>query len=330
MANRVVRDEIYYARFENNTDVINSTDPVVQAELAQTDADGLGANQFVLYEDMVNDYMATHTGDNSIVGNPPKWKVERHAKKAIQQLSYDTLRGVGSLEYELVDNLSVAVPQDTVSIYQVSYLDASGYLRPMQERRFSGNPNAYMQDDDGNYTYRTGGANDGERIQQTPSTTLTRYNDSFNERQDPGYNDYIYGSSINYEIYTSYYFGYGRRYGGRGEVANGNGTYFYDPQEGIIYFDSTLMGEHVVIEYVTDGLSNDTSQIKIHKFAEEAVYAFVNWKLATQDRRSTRGEKEMTRREWFNEKRRAKIRGWNINHNQIVWALRTGTQWIKT
>ena len=111
---------------------------------------------------------------------------------------------------------------------------------------------------------------------------------------------------------------------------NSNPTFVINKQEGVINFSSGMSGELVVIEYITDGLENeDPSQVMIHKFAEEFMYAYIKWcmlnnRVNVQEYIVRRAQKEKS-----SLLRNAKIRLSNINPRRLTMALRGKDNWIK-
>ena len=331
--NRVIRDEVYYAVFENNTEVLTSTDAAVQTDLATARDNGLGYAQFTTLEEVINSYMAAEVGEDLAVDNVPRHRVEFHAQRGLQELSYDILQSKGTLEYQLDSTLQIPVPQDAVKITQVSWVDELGFYHPVPRRRESGNPNAFLQDETtGDYIYQTGTSAadpiDGQRTEVT-SETITRFAEQEPSNVDSSFQNYYAGSNANYELYGSYNAYTGRRYGSNPETTQINGTYFYNPEEGVLYVDSGLSDAYIVIEYVTDGLNNDFSKIKIDKLAEEALYDYITWKLLRRKKGVNQYDKSDARNEFFTSKRRAKHRITGYQAIDLINVMRIGTKWIK-
>jgi hypothetical protein len=110
----------------------------------------------------------------------------------------------------------------------------------------------------------------------------------------------------------------------------GNPTYVINKQEGVINFSSGLAGKLIVLEYITDGLENeDPSQVSIHKFAEEFVYAYIKWCMLNNRVGVSQGVVVTAKREKSSLLRNAKIRLSNINPRRLLMALRGKDNWIK-
>jgi len=117
------------------------------------------------------------------------------------------------------------------------------------------------------------------------------------------------------------------RYGLNPATATGNGVFFIDNNKGLIYFSSNLTGKIVTLRYISDGVS--TSDIKVHKFAEEAVYKYIaHAVLAT---RSNTPEYLVARfkKERFAEIRKAKLRLTNLKSAELTQIMRGKSKTIK-
>ena len=53
-----------------------------------------GSYQYVSLEDIVNNFMLMYSGNHSLVNNEERFKIIFHAKRAIQELSYDVFKNL--------------------------------------------------------------------------------------------------------------------------------------------------------------------------------------------------------------------------------------------
>jgi len=118
------------------------------------------------------------------------------------------------------------------------------------------------------------------------------------------------------------------RYGLEPSHAQANGTYYIDDNSGLIHFSSNISGKTVILKYISDGLGTD-DEMKVHKFAEEAMYKWLMYGIL-----STRtGVQEYVIARYRKEKiaaiRRAKLRLSNIKLDEITQILRGKSKWIK-
>ena len=284
-----------------------------------------GYYQHIILSDLINNFMVSETGEGMILQNANRTQVEYHAQRAVQEFSYDTLRTVKSFETELEGSLNVIIPQDAVGIISVFWSDDSGYLHPLTHRRYSGNPDAPLQDSEGNYLYDS----EGDFMYADMSNTLRLFDNRTQSVTADAFYNYYAGSFENDELYDRYYSYYGRRFGSDPTQTNINGTYLYDEERGVIYIDNALSDSTIVIDYVSDGLGDDITQIRVHKFAEEGIYGYIRHKLIMNMLNLPLYEKQMAKKEYMAAKRRAKHRLSTLNPVQIAEAMRGKYKWIK-
>ena len=137
-------------------------------------------------------------------------------------------------------------------------------------------------------------------------------------------------SEINNDDYKddTYWPWRGERYGLEPSHAQINGSFFIDELQGKIHFSSNISGKTVILDYISDSLGTD-AEMKVHKFAEEAMYKWISCAIL-----STRiGIPEYAIRRYKKEKfaaiRQAKLRLSNIKLEEITQSLRGKSKWIK-
>ena len=69
--------------------------------------------------------MIAYVGDGKLIDHVAKSDVVFHAKRGLQEFSYDVLKTVKSQEIELGPSLSMPMPQDYVNYVKVCYIDLS-------------------------------------------------------------------------------------------------------------------------------------------------------------------------------------------------------------
>lgn len=121
---------------------------------------------------------------------------------------------------------------------------------------------------------------------------------------------------------------YGRRYGLESERAQINGSYYIDHRTGTIRFGSNLVGQTVVLEYLSDSLSSENMMI-IHKFAEEALYKYVQYNLASVRSYVPGNMLALLKKEARAAKRNAKLRLSNFKIEEFAQVLRNQNKFIK-
>ena len=96
---------------------------------------------------------------------------------------------------------------------------------------------------------------------------------------------------------------------GVGGGNNSGGYYTEDRKNNRFIFNSGLQGKTIVLEYISDGSSDEPNgEINIDPYLEEALMAFIHWRSIQRKRGIQQYEKESARREYYNEKRLAVAR----------------------
>ena len=96
---------------------------------------------------------------------------------------------------------------------------------------------------------------------------------------------------------------------GAGSMLNAAGEFDISEDEGIMYLDNEFPYTYVVMEYLSSPA--DDVDYKIPFQVKEAVLAYVAWKdieMLPSGRRSTMGDKQIRRKEYYNQKRLARLR----------------------
>ena len=294
----------------------------------------LGAYQRTSIQDIINNFMVAYVGDGKVLIDVPRYEVAFHAQRAMQEFSYDVLRAEKNIEVELNPNtLSVPLPSDYVDYVKMSYLDSQGNETPMYPSRIANYKQPLAQDQNYDYLYdsngRTIAANGSE------SEQVTRFQDPtlpFRSREfaQTEYYNYYYDDDYSY-YYNSYY---GRRFGRNPEFSQRNTTFILDEVAGRVYFDWKFANAqnpiYVNIRYVSDGIgdNNDLGNVYIHKFAEDAIYAYLLYNLS-KVRPSAAGAAALYKQEASAKMRNAKLRLTRYNLEELTQVMRGKAKWIK-
>ena len=274
----------------------------------------LGNYQHISLDDITNNFMVAYTGDDKLINKARRSDVVFHAKRAIQELSYDTFKSSKSQELEISSSLLMELPPDYVNYVSVSFTDSQGIYRRLQPTKITGNPTAPSQD--GSYEYIFN--DDGTYLKGSDSTTLSRRNSNAptSQASDNGYN------TNEFDLHD------GARFGMATDMSQLNGTFYIDELKGQIRFSSNMNTKIVVLQYISDGLGTDAEMI-VHKFAEEAVYkciahAILATKANTQEYIVNRFKKE--KRAAI---RTAKLRLSNLKSEEMTQLMRGKSKQIK-
>lgn len=280
-----------------------------------------GSYSYIKLSDIINNFMVAYVGTGKLISDVKRTDVIFHAKRAMQEFSYDTLKSIKSQELTVPHNLSVALPQDYVNYVKISWIDAAGIKHPIYPTRLTINPTELPLQDNYGVPMQD---NFDDNIDGT-SITEERW------KKDRGATNIVTTLGYN-EGWRGYNWGYGRYYGERygidPQYANINGSFTINEREHKISFSSDLVDILIVLEYISDGLAYEMDT-KVPKLAEEAMYAYILHAII-----STRANQpeylvnrlKLDRRAKI---RNAKIRLSNIKLEEITQVLRGQSKWIK-
>jgi hypothetical protein len=281
-----------------------------------------GNYRYTNLKDIVTNFMFSYVGDGKIINRANRRDVLFHAKRAIQEFSYDITRVEKIQEVEVGPTLSVPMPQDFVGVVQISWVDKSGVEHVIPRGRITSKPSeAIAQDDEFNYTY-----DNDENLLTTSPLTNERFKD-FNQQQMShafGNDDYFYNQDFPAERLLEA----GKRYGGDPELMTRNGMYIIDESNGTINFSSELRENLITIKYISDGLGTD-AEMKVHKFAEEAIYKHVAFSILSTMAQVPEYVVTRFRRDRRAAMRNAKLRMYELRIPELTQVMRGKSKQIK-
>ena len=120
----------------------------------------------------------------------------------------------------------------------------------------------------------------------------------------------------------------GRRYGLDPTLAQINGSFYIDELRGKIHFSSNITGKTIILDYISDSLGTE-AEMKVHKFAEDAMYKYILSDLASSRVDIGGGQLMLFRKDKFAAVRKAKIRLSNFKLEELTQALRGKSKHIK-
>ena len=299
-------NETYY---EGSDGVFNTSD----------DLGVYGNYQYVSFKDLVNNFMVAYVGEGKIITKIKRPDINFHAQRALQELSYDTLRSTKSQEVDVGSSLTIPLPQDYVNYVKMSWVDRNGLENLIHPSRVTSNPLSIIQSEteDANNNYPYTFDSDGNLQTSENSSTWTKYKANVSEDSDDD-NDTEPDTSLNE----------GRRYGLDPEFSQSKGVFFIDPLKGRIHFSSNISGKTITIKYISDTLATE-GEMKVHKFAEEAVYKYIAHAVLATRANTPEYLVARFKKERFAEIRKAKLRLSNLKSEELAQIMRGKSKQIK-
>jgi len=282
-----------------------------------------GNYSYTPLNEVIDAFMTIYVGEGKLIPDVKRTDVIFHAKRGLQEFSYDTLKTIRSQELSVPSSLNLPIPQDYVNYTAISRIDNTGVKRPI----FPANAlhvspyQVPLQDGDGQITTD----NFGDQLEGSSITNERWANANASllagniSRQQ--YNDII--DTLSFDLAA------GQRYGGDPQYMQSGGWFNMNERDGSIMFSSNLKDELIVLEYVSDGLAYEGMDFKVPKMAEEALYAHISHAVISTRMGQPEYVVQRLKKERYAKLRNAKIRLSNIKLSEIVQVMRGKSKWIK-
>lgn len=298
-------------------------DLIICTLIEPTVGDNYGSYSYVSLDEVINNFMIAYVGEGKLISRVKKMDVLFHAKRGLQEFSYDTLKSNKSQELTVPPSLTVPIPQDYVNYIKLSSVDsATGIKRIIYPTRLTSNPTELpIQDSFGIPTQDSFEQN----LEAEQSLAEDAWKD-FDTREITGYWDY--NADVDTYDYWQWRYNLGERYGLDPEITQSNGYFTINERLGKISFSSNLAGALIIFEYLSDGLAND-EDIALPKMAEEAMYMHIAHAVLASRSNTPEYVVQRYKRERSAALRNAKIRLSNIKMEEFTQIMRGKSKWIK-
>jgi len=331
-SNQIPVENIVVTNTTNNTvelnDVVGSTIPNQAFIFLQlTDiarGDNWGSYSYLTLNEVIDNFLNIYVGDDQMIKSLQRKQVLFHARRAMQELSYDTLKAYKSQELTVPTGLSVPIPKDYVNYTRVAWADTSGVLHTIYPLSgLSGNP----------YELPITDGATGIPSQSSYDTNLEASQSIIEDRWKKANQDDLVG---NYDAYSAagvfdyvwWKQAYGQRYGLDPEVSQTNGWFSINERTGKFSFSSNLVNKVIQLSYISDGLSYTLNSI-VPKMVEEALYAQILNRVCMTRRDIDGATKGFFKRDSYVKTRNAKLRIQNLKLDEIVQTFRGQSKWLK-
>ena len=283
----------------------------------QTDAtEEHGNYQYVNLKDIMNNFMISYVGQDKIITKVPRTLISFHAQRGLQEMSYDIFRSEKSQEIEVPSTLQMILPHDYVNYIKVTWTEGdTGIEHIIYPARKTSNPRAPLQDSDYNYMFDE---DNGEILYANESSTWSKYKN--NNEEDATDTKASREDLMELNI--------GQRYGLDPQYSQNNGSFFIDDVSGKIFFSSNLSKKVVTLKYVSDSLGTE-EEMKVHKFAEEAIYKYIAYGILATRANTPPFLIQQYKRERYAEMRKAKLRLSNFKLEELTQIMRGKSKHIK-
>ena len=274
-----------------------------------------GSYIYISLDDIINNFIVAYVGAGKLIPSAKRTDIMFHAKRGLQEFSYDTLKVIKSQELTIPPSLSIIIPQDYVNYVKCSWVDDAGAKHIIYPTRVTSNPTELsIQDKTGEPTQDQAGAN---LLSQQSLTEEAWKNRSLTTDFQPDDYRHPFNEGL-----------IGQRYGLQPEEAQVNGMFTINERTGTFSFSSDLAGKLIILEYISDGLAVDLD-MKLPKMAEQAMYMHIAYSILSGRAGVPEYVVNRFKRDRSSALRNAKIRLSNIKIEEIAQVFRNKSKWIK-
>ena len=272
---------------------------------------------YISLREMLVDYKITMDEDD-YASSASDYAIRNFALRGIREFGFDVQPRVRSIKRSVhTSNNTITLPDDFVDIVKLGVVDDNGVVRAFAENKNINISQALVDPSSTSESSDIGGdnfTNTGNRRVLSDNNINDREDDQTSTISD-GNND-----DLDWYVFENYLYqgGLGRLYGLGGGKLRGNYRINYDQNR--IEIDSEAGVTEVVLEYISDAARS--SDPVVHVYAEEALRAYVYYKIVERKSSVPAGEKQRARAEYYNERRKARIRLSNFSKEQALNTIR--------
>lgn len=258
------------------------------------------ARNLVTVSEVVNDFIMSIDGED-FAKNISDTLVHNYALRGIREMGFDILQRVRSIKLAVNSNDTVDLPDDFVSLSKIGVVGGDGVIQVL-----TNNPNINISQ-----KYKTSGSllvdSDGDGVyDRVDSKTPTLDTEKIDQRDYVTFSNYVYQNNV------------GQLYGLGGGIYVGEYRLNHDQNRIELSVDGNIT--EVVIEYIADEARSENPTV--HVMAEEALRAYIYYKVIERKRTVPAGEKARARSEYFNELRRANSRLQSFSKEDALQVIR--------
>ena len=245
------------------------------------------ARNLVTVSEVVSDFIMSIEGED-FAKHISDTLVHNYALRGIREMGFDMMQRIRSIKLSVNSNDTVDLPDDFVSLSKIGVVGADGVIQVL-----TSNPNINISQ---KYKTTSGGTlidSDGDGVyDRVDAKSPTLDTEKLNERDYVTFSNYVYQNNV------------GQLYGLGGGIYVGEYRLNHDQNRIELSVDDKITD--VVIEYVADEARSENPTV--HIMAEEALRAYIYYKIISRKSNVPGGEKARARAEYFNELRRANSR----------------------
>lgn len=280
---------------------------------------------YIPLRQIIDDFLLT-TDDDDFTSNASEVSVRNYALRGIRELGFDVTTRVKSMKLDVTaSNNTVILPTDFVDLIKIGLVDTDGIVRVMRENKHINYSQKVGADNGAGKKTDAEGYVDGGSLDVDPPLLIQDNADLIPNKEDSkgataGQTGSSSSDSLKEDVFRNYLYQntLGALYGLGGGVGVGEYRLNLDQFRIELMTNSTVT--EVVIEYISDE-ARSTNPL-VHVYAEEALRAYMYYKLCERKRNVPANEKARARAEYYNERRKARARMNSITKDDILGVLR--------
>ena len=283
-----------------------------------------GGYEYTRLTDVIDNFLVAYVGAGKLIPNVKRTDVIFHARRGLQEFSYDTLKSVRSSELTIPPSLGLTIPQDYVNYVSLDWVDNMGVLHPIYPtNNLNQSPYyTFTQDNLGNPIQDSSDSNTEVTSQMNPVWA----NNNPSNISGGFINDLNNANAVfDQSVYNGQL---GQRYGMEPQTSQKNGWFKIDERKGTFNFTSNLANKLILLQYISDGNAYDLDA-RIPKLAEDALYSHIVHALLSTSANVQEYVVRRFQKERSAKLRNAKIRLSNLKLDQITQVMRGKSKWLK-
>lgn len=264
------------------------------------------ARNYISVDQVVNDFLLNVDVDD-YAGHATDISVRTHALRGIRELGFDVQKIVKSIKLPIESNDTIELPDDFVDFIKIGIVGSNGIVHVFGENKNINQSMAYVLDSNGN---QIDSDDDGvfDRVDSkgptasgSPEVDLVE-----NGLESFIFRNYLYDGGLG----VLYGFGGGKTFG----------QFRLNLEQNRIEISNTTNASEVVMEYISDEARS--SNPVVHVYAEDALMAYIYYKIVERKTSVPANEKARARAEYYNERRKANARMKSVSKDDILRTIR--------
>ncbi|MDA0345147.1 MAG: hypothetical protein O3C54_04210 [Proteobacteria bacterium] len=276
--------------------------------MAFTDVSTEGMN-YVTLKQLIDDFVITMDSDDYI-SRVNDAMLRNVALRGIREFGFDVTSRIKSIKSSVNSNNTISLPSDYVDLVKIGVVGSDGVV--------------YVLNQNKNINYSRKVSETASPVEDMGGPMYIEQNEVENREDDKTSTSGadVLTSEDPFESYVFRNYIYENSLGGLYGIGGGHGLgeYRINLDQNRIEIDTSNDVSEVVIEYIADEARS--SNPLIHVYAEEALRAYMYYKLCERKSIVPTNEKMRARSEYYNERRKAKARLGNFSKDEALRTIR--------